>query len=317
MERGNEIFDYSNLIVGQAYTKQNALVAANVAPMIINKEITGITSFKNCIVLFVTLDKRSKEKSQQYNDIFLDNGKKLHWESQNSNTVTKPHMKRILSGEDVILFVRIHEKIKGKTQPFIYIGRLLYIKHEGSKPVKVLYDVVDYQKSPNKALNAIYVWENIDNSNIPSEESKKISSILKKEKSSYQGRVIDVKKKKAIELYAMKRAREDYEKQGFNVIDTSSNCPYDLECHKDNTFRRVEVKGTTTEGSAVYVTSNEVTSANSNEYETDLYILNNIDILLQENKEYTADGGTVRLIKNWKPSAENLEATVYRYYLKK
>ena len=313
MQRKDEVFDYKNLVVGNAYSKNEALVTANVRPLNNNKEITGITSFNNCIVLFVTLDKRGKESSHKYNDIFLDNGKKFHWESQNKNTIETPHMRKIFTGETVVLFVRTHEKIKSSSQPFIYIGRLSYIEHNGNKPVQVLYDVLDYQKKPNKALSAIYAWEKIDTLDI----DNKLPEILKKEKLSYQGRVADVKKKKVIELYAMNKATEHYEQQGFEVFDTSSNSPYDLECHKNNTFRRVEVKGTTTEGSAVYVTSNEVASACSDECETDLYIVNNIDIFLQEDGNYYADGGFVDIIKNWKPEEKFLEATVYRYHLSK
>ncbi|CRL65045.1 MULTISPECIES: DUF3427 domain-containing protein [Proteus] len=315
MQRKDEVFDYINLVVGKAYSKNEALVTANVRPLNKknNKEITGVTSFNNCIVLFVTLDKRSKENSHKYNDIFLDNGKKLHWESQNTNTITTPHMKRIFSGESVILFVRIHEKIKSSSQPFIYIGRLSYIEHYGNKPVQVLYNVLDYQEKPNKALSAIYAWEKIDTLDIDTE----LPLILKKEKSSFQGRVTDIKKKKTIELYAMNKAKEDYQQQGFEVLDTSSNSPYDLECHKNGIFRRVEVKGTTTEGNAVYVTSNEVVSAHSDECETDLYIVNNINIFLQEDGNYYAEGGLVNIIENWKPEEKCLEATVYRYHLNK
>ncbi|WP_209307209.1 DUF3427 domain-containing protein, partial [Proteus mirabilis] len=70
MKRKDEEFNYTNLIVGNSYSKNEALVTANVEPLKNNKEITGITSFKNCIVLFVTLDKRSKEDSHKYNDVF-------------------------------------------------------------------------------------------------------------------------------------------------------------------------------------------------------------------------------------------------------
>ncbi|EOG1983175.1 DUF3427 domain-containing protein [Proteus mirabilis] len=313
MKRKDEEFNYINLIAGNSYSKNEALVTANVEPLKNNKEITGITSFKNCIVLFVTLDKRSKEDSHKYNDVFVDNGKKFHWESQNKNTTETSHIKRILTGEAVILFVRIHEKIKSRSQPFIYVGRLSYIEYNSNRPVQVLYNVLDYQEKPNKELSAIYAWEKIETLDL----DNNLPLILKKEKTSYQGRVTDIKKRKAIELYAMNKAKEDYKKQGFKVIDTSSNSPYDLECHKNNTFRRVEVKGTTTEGDAVYVTRNEVLSAHSAECETDLYIVNNIDIFLQKDGNYYADGGLVNIIKNWKPEEKCLEATVYRYHLSK
>lgn len=57
MQRKDEVFDYINLVVGKAYSKNEALVTANVRPLNKknNKEITGVTSFNNCIVLFCLL----------------------------------------------------------------------------------------------------------------------------------------------------------------------------------------------------------------------------------------------------------------------
>lgn len=51
MKRKDEEFNYINLIVGNSYSKNEALVTANVESLKNNKEITEITSFKNCVVI--------------------------------------------------------------------------------------------------------------------------------------------------------------------------------------------------------------------------------------------------------------------------
>ena len=62
--------------------------------------------------------------------------------------------------------------------------------------------MLDYQDKPNKELSAIYAWEKIETLDL----DNNLPLILKKEKTSYQGRVTDIKKRKAIELYAMNKA---------------------------------------------------------------------------------------------------------------
>lgn len=312
LSRKSEFFKYQQLSVGDNYSKKEALILAQVSPPQNSREITGITGFNNCVVLFVTLNKESKKAAHQYNDIFLLDGEKFHWESQAKNTETTPNIVDIITGKHVVLFVRKEEKIAGKTQPFVFIGSLEYLEHQSEKPVQILYKVLDFKATSNQHLQALYLWG--QGKIIEFEILPELPNLIKKVKQSGQGYISDSKKKKAIELYAMRMASEHYQKAGYAVTDTSNNCPYDLECFKENKLRRVEVKGTTSNGKSVYVTSGEVVDANSNECETDLFIVSNIHIDgKDENDNYIISGGEVELIKNWKPEQEHLEAKMYKY----
>lgn len=168
--RKNETFLHSGFTVGNTYSKAEALQIAQVAPPVNNKEIVGATEFKNCVVLFVTLDKTNRDKRQQYKDSFQLDGKLFQWESKNSSNLESSQIKMILSKDHdvpVFLFARINEKIKGVTQPFVYAGQLKwrdysYPVNSPKHPVEVMFDVFDYkdplQEPALEALQAVYSW---------------------------------------------------------------------------------------------------------------------------------------------------------------
>ncbi len=69
----------------------------------------------------------------------------------------------IIGDEPVVLFARVYEKVKSKSQPFIYVGELRYVKHSypiDSKdiPVEVIFEVSDYQYSASETLSSLYEW---------------------------------------------------------------------------------------------------------------------------------------------------------------
>lgn len=90
--------------------------------------------------LFVTLSKRQAETDYQYHDYFIDKSH-FHWQSQNRTTPENDKGKRIIHSNDndssIFLFVRKFPKIAGKAAPFIFCGRLSYLKHSGSAPISV------------------------------------------------------------------------------------------------------------------------------------------------------------------------------------
>lgn len=162
--RKNETFKYENFIVGNSYSKAEALATAEVSPPVNSREIVGPNPFKNCVVLFVTLDKTQKDETQRYKDTFLLDGQMFQWESQNSNTPKSPRIKMILNKEPVVLFARIQEKIKGKTQRFVFVGHLECKKYSypidsKNHPVEVMFDVLDYQKHAPEPLQSLYFWQ--------------------------------------------------------------------------------------------------------------------------------------------------------------
>ncbi|CAH7326267.1 conserved hypothetical protein [Vibrio chagasii] len=163
IKRETEIFNYSNFEIGKQYSKLEAIdLAGATAPKQV-RDITGITRFKNCVVLFVTLNKEDKEEAHKYKDSFVLGGKQFHWESQNANTPSTPHMEMIIKKEPVVLFARVHQKIKSKTQSFVYVGQLSCIDYSypvDSKkiPVEVIYQVLDHQHRASTSLDELYSW---------------------------------------------------------------------------------------------------------------------------------------------------------------
>ena len=78
-------------------------------------------------------------------------------------------------------------KIKSKTQPFIYCGRLKYFDHdpETSKPVHMVFQAIDYDGgTENEDLINLYSWDPKKiggSSSISQKLTKKISSSKKKQ----------------------------------------------------------------------------------------------------------------------------------------
>jgi hypothetical protein len=312
IERENEQFDFTKLIVGAPYTRMSAIEAGEARKPHQARDITGRTKFKNCNVLFVTLDKENSDTGYQYNDVFLLDGKEFYWESKASDSINTKGISDMIKGLPTILFARVRDKLKGKTLPFLYVGQLKFNTHENDQPVHVLFENLDHKATPNAELNSIYMWEKHQGWNF--ELPTSIPNIIASRKRSGQGRMVDAKKRKAIELHAMKLATNYYEKKGYEVVDTSSNCPYDLECLKGEDCRRIEVKGTTSDGMSVYVTVGEVEDALSDYCETDLFIVSNIQIqLIGTSKTYKTQGGNVNLIDNWRPHKNDLEPKTFKY----
>ena len=162
-KRENEVFDYSSFTVGELHTKLEAFERAGVWVPNHARDIPGPTGFSNCVVLFVTLEKERKELEHKYDDKFFLGGSMFQWESQNKNTPDTPHMMMIIDGEPVVLFARVHEKIKSKSQPFTYVGQLGYVKHSypidsKDNPVEVIFEVSEHQNPASDTLSDLYEW---------------------------------------------------------------------------------------------------------------------------------------------------------------
>src|SRR5262249_44640259 len=114
----------------------------------------------------------------------------------------------------------------------------------------------------------------------------------------------------AVERHAMKRAIAYYKKEGFAVTNTSAHAPYDLKCVRRGTEVRVEVKGTSGDGSEVEVTAGEVENARGDAWRTDLFIVRKSRT--EAGRRPPASGGVPRRIKGWCPSRKDLIPTNYR-----
>jgi hypothetical protein len=107
------------------------------------------------------LVKENKKVEFQFNDYFEEDY--FHWDSQPSQHINVPRIKKIINKEiPILLFTRIHQKIKSKFQPFVYCGRLEYLEHDENltKPVHIIYQSLDFDESTqNQNLIDIYNWK--------------------------------------------------------------------------------------------------------------------------------------------------------------
>lgn len=101
--------------------------------------------------LFVNLSKQQAESEHRYHDYFTDKSH-FHWQSQNRTTPESDKGKRIIhsneSDSSIYLFVRKFPKIGGKAAQFTFCGRLSYLKHSGSAPISVEFEL-ENELSPN------------------------------------------------------------------------------------------------------------------------------------------------------------------------
>ncbi|NDR58329.1 DUF3427 domain-containing protein [Aliiruegeria sabulilitoris] len=273
----------------------------------------------NHVLFFVTLDKQAQQdKTKKYDDYFDDGV--FHWDSPSNRRADHPSIIRIIDEEsEPHLFVRRVEKIRGKTQKFIYAGRLESPVYDPatSEPVKFIFDTPDLEGDIPPALRPLIEWRPDDyRKTLPSESfSRQVVKKKRRASGRAQGLETDPKIRKAIEMHAMKRATQTYEENGYSVEDVSANKPFDLYCTKPGKKdRRVEVKGTRGAGETIIVTAGEVRAAKQEKVITDLFIVHDI-VLASKNEsgEPRMEGGVVRLVQKWMPEEEDLTPTEYRY----
>lgn len=126
-----------------------------------------------------------------------------------------------------------------------------------------------------------------------------------------QGFQLDQVVKVAVEERAMKAASEFYG-EDWDVEDVHGNQSYDLVCRRDGEVKHVEVKGTTTGGTEVILTPNEVRHAR--EYPgTALFILSNIVVERSEDGTVIAVGGDRHVYDPWSIDDGMLLPLGFRY----
>ena len=95
-------------------------------------------------LFFVTLEKTEKHYSPQtmYKDYAMSR-ELFHWESQWNTSEDTPTGQRYINhgelGSQVLLFVRQKKKVAGQTQPYVCLGPADYVRHEGDKPMGIVW----------------------------------------------------------------------------------------------------------------------------------------------------------------------------------
>lgn len=100
---------------------------------------------ENTDVFFVTLNKSEKHfsPSTSYRDYAISE-EEFHWESQNTTSVLSPTGQRYINqrtnGNSVVLLVRLNTKTAdGHTESFRCLGECEYVRHEGTKPIAIVW----------------------------------------------------------------------------------------------------------------------------------------------------------------------------------
>ena len=118
----------------------------------------------------------------------------------------------------------------------------------------------------------------------------------------------------AIEKHAMNIATKHYQEAGWNVIDVSKEASFDLFCTNPSGEEvRVEVKGTTLDGSHVLLTANEVEHARTFYPSVALAIVAGIGTINSEESRI-AYGGHLIIIEPWDINVGNLKPLTYVYH---
>lgn len=118
--------------------------------------------------------------------------------------------------------------------------------------------------------------------------------------------------RRVIEQYAMEKAKAFYEERGWKVTDVSSTHSYDLLCTADGKEElHVEVKGTTSDGSQLLLTANEVRHARDHYPNVALFVVSQIQVdpMLKEKPQ----GGEFQLLEPWNIDKGVLSPLAFRY----
>ncbi|WP_054026568.1 DUF3427 domain-containing protein [Bacillus sp. FJAT-28004] len=99
---------------------------------------------KKTDIFFITLNKSDKDFSPStlYEDYAI-NERLFHWQTQSrtseeSNTAQRYiHHKKL--GNRIVLFVREYKEENNYTAPFIFLGEAEYVRHEGNKPMSIVW----------------------------------------------------------------------------------------------------------------------------------------------------------------------------------
>lgn len=113
-----------------------------------------------------------------------------------------------------------------------------------------------------------------------------------------QGRGLSLAERRAVELHAMKRATEFLQSEGYVVEDTSATRPFDLKASRASEIIFVEVKGTTSFGQSIILTSGEVTLQRSSYPNNALILVHSIE-LSRNHTPPIATGGKLHIDRPW------------------
>jgi hypothetical protein len=117
---------------------------------------------------------------------------------------------------------------------------------------------------------------------------------------------------KAIEQRAVELTRAHFDDLNYETKDVGSEESYDIRATKDGQTIKVEVKGTTSDGSDVTLTWNEV-ELHESEHPYNAFAVVRHITLHRNGDQSTATGGDLVLEMPWKLDPGRLQPIAYRY----
>ena len=167
-------------------------------------------------------------------------------------------------------------------------------------------------------LDRIYIGVADANANVPGEPPPDVSdavSVTNELSAPRRGRPrlrLSAAERRAIEVHAVETTAHALRAEGWRVRDVGATRSYDLDATKNGTRRFVEVKGTTSDGTEVVLTTNEVRLHRAEYPHTTLAIVRNItlDSKIEPPK---ASGGALRFINEWSPADDDLTPIAFTY----
>jgi hypothetical protein len=96
------------------------------------------------------------------------------------------------------------------------------------------------------------------------------------------------------------------------VDDVHQHESYDLRCRREHQEIHVEVKGTTSAGRRVLLTSGQIQHARSTDHAA-LFVLHDLIVLAADTGYVAITDADPIIIDPWIPAGEHLEALTYRY----
>lgn len=144
------------------YTRDQILVALDFMKPSTVREGVKYLPDKMVDVFFVTLNKADKDYSPttMYNDYSI-NEWLFHWQSQSTTSAEAPTGQRYIhhkkTGNQILLFVREFKTDIAGTAPYTFLGLADYVKHEGSRPMNIVWKLHEpipakYLKKTNKLV---------------------------------------------------------------------------------------------------------------------------------------------------------------------
>ena len=129
-------------------------------------------------------------------------------------------------------------------------------------------------------------------------------------RSGGQGRLQNHEERTAIEKHAEKVTVEMLKAEGWQT--ELKGKPYDIRCTRDKEVLIVEVKGTTSKGTDVVLTKNEVKIQRESFPNNALAVVSEIE-LDRSGPKPSASGGKIKFIHPWRIELHDLKTLTYQY----